>query len=40
MEIGMRLDDPIDQIEIDECRGLIADLAAELMRSVAKDNSK
>lgn len=40
MEIGMRLEDPIDQIEIDECRDVIADLAAELMRSVAKHNSK
>jgi len=40
MEIGMRLDDPIDQIEIDECRDLIEDLAAELMKSLAKHNSK
>ena len=40
MEIGMRLDDPIDQIEIDECRDLISDLAAELMRSVAKHPSR
>jgi hypothetical protein len=39
MEIGMRPDDPIDQIEIDECRDLIADLAAELMRSVANHSS-
>ena len=40
MEIGMRLDDPIDQIEIDECREVIADLVGALMRSVAKHESK
>jgi len=40
MEIGMRLDDPIDQIEIDECREVIADLVAALMSSVAKHESR
>lgn len=39
MEIGMRLDDPIDQIEIDECRDLLGDVGAKLMKRLDKNTS-